>query len=97
MATKTVADAKLSNLQAKLGVSTTNHTDLEFSYYSANSGLNPAAKYSLADHKRAFYVLKGATGPTLNDLEISYFKDRGAVGNSRGALELDFYTNRTFL
>jgi hypothetical protein len=68
-----VSDAKRNNLQAKLVSTVSNNTDLEWNYYSANSGLTPASKFSISDHKRAFYLLKGATGASLQALEDGLF------------------------
>lgn len=96
MVTKSLADAKVARFQTDTPSTIGNLTDLEWDFYSSRSGLTPASKYSITDHKMAYFKLKGALGGTLRELEVAYFKIRGAVGTSYSSLDLDFYINRIF-
>lgn len=69
--------------------------DLEWDFYSNSSNLSPKEKYSLADHKLAFYKLNSSNG-SLIEAEISYFKSQGAMGKTYQDLFNDFFTNYSF-
>lgn len=94
--TGSVGDAKRACFAAnKAGVTggsaVGSTTDLEFAFYSNNSGLSNPASHSMKEHKIAFFASKGYSD------EISYMKSRGAVGSSNSSVRLDFYRNRSFV
>lgn len=46
----------------------------EHAHYAALSGLTPAARYSLADHKMAYFKAQtGLTEGSLSDLAVAFF------------------------
>lgn len=92
----TIADNKITQLQQTLGDTRTNLDDLEWSFYSANSGLTPPNKYSISDHKLAYYKLEGAAGSTIREVEMSFWSLIGAQGNDYDSRAYDFYTNYGF-
>jgi hypothetical protein len=94
--TKSLADAKVTRLQADTPSTSGNLTDLEWNFYSSQSGLTPASKFSIVDHKMAYYRLQGMGPGSIRDIETAYFRAQGAVGNSYDDLRYDFYTNRQF-
>lgn len=70
--------------------------DLEFAFYSNQSGLGTGAKNSIRDHKKAFYILKGFTGDFMPS-EIVFMQSKGALGTSYSSIRLDFYQNRSLV
>lgn len=96
MATKSLADSIQARLQADTPSTSTNLSDLEWNFYSPQSGLTPASKYSITDHKLAYYKLQGAYSGSIRDIELAYFKSQGAVGGSYHDIAYDFYANRQF-
>lgn len=92
----TKADAKQSSLQTAAASSLYNLADLEWNFYSANSGLTPASKFSITDHKLAYYKLQGGFTGSIRDVESAFFKSQGAVGNSWDEIAYDFYLNHGF-
>lgn len=96
MPTLTKADAQVARLQVDTPSTLTNLADLEWNFYSSQSNLTPASKFSISDHKLAYYQLQGSFSGSLNDIELAYFKSQGAVGSSRNDIALDFFTNRQF-
>lgn len=100
-----IADAKKAWLKAALGGSVEEDIpQLEWLFYSANSGLTPIANYSLTDHKRAFLVLKTGltTTSTTDGIERYWHRNiYGALGSgvqtySAADTELDFYLNHPY-
>lgn len=78
----TINEYKIAWLKAALGTSTyTGLQGLEFDFYSKNSGLTPVAKFSVADHKRAFYITQtsASTKISLSDLERIFWNSKGAL------------------
>ena len=79
---KTINEYKIAWLKAALGA--TNYTSiqgLEFDFYSKNSGLTPVARFSVSDHKRAFYILQTSASAktSLSDLERVFWNSKGAL------------------
>jgi len=96
VASSSVADAKRARFQADTPSTLGDIADLEWNFYSTQSGLTPASKYSITDHKMAYYKLNGALGGSIRDIETAFFKAQGAVGVSYDDIRLDFYANRQF-
>lgn len=97
MAIKSKDDSKLTCLQAALVSSLTNITDLEWNLYSSRSGLAPASKYSITDHKIAYYKAHGSGSGSLRDLEVAFFRSQGATGNSWDEIASNFFATKAFL
>ena len=79
---KTINEYKIAWLKAALG--TSNYFSiqgLEFDFYSKNSGLTPVARFSVADHKRAFYITQTSASfkTSLTDLERIFWNSKGAL------------------
>jgi len=96
LVSSSVADAKRARFQADTPSSLSDLADLEWNFYSTQSGLTPASKYSITDHKMAYYKLNGAVGGSIRDIETAFFKAQGAVGSSYDDIRYDFYANRQF-
>lgn len=95
-------DAKLAWLQAALGSTDSEVTDLEFQFFSTYSGLTPVGSYSLNDHKRAFYTARnGLTASetySLQDLE-KYWWETTIGANTYSSFDdivFDGYLNYPF-
>lgn len=72
--------------------------DLEWQWFTANSGLTPIRRYSLADHKRAYWMnaLSLATSELSNDdLELEFYKDALIDTSDRTLTDLkyDYFSN----
>ena len=96
---KTTSEYKIAWLRAALGGSAkTNLIELESLFYAANSGLAPAAKFSVNDHKMAYYRTSTATTtPTSQqDVEIKFFKARGATGSDYDELARNHWRDKPF-
>lgn len=97
---KSLADAKLAYFQTSTSSSSTDLSFLEFNFFSVNSGLSPAAQFSLNDHKKAFYALKGFSVGSVKNVERQYFQS--IVGNTAlyptyDDVALQFYLNFGFI
>lgn len=97
MASNSLGDSRRNKLLSATGLTTGGSQDLEWTYYSSRSGLTPANKFSIADHKKAFFGTKGSTAKSLTDAEIQYYKSAGAVGKTFNEIANDFFANRAFV
>lgn len=85
----TLADAKLAFFKAALGHSGS-ISDLEKEYYAGLSGLTPASKFSLSDHKKTARAAQA--GITVTEKETDYYRTHNAVGPSFSDVAYDYYT-----
>ena len=87
-----VSDLKRQYLLDNTGLSTGTLTDLEWSFFSSQSGLTPASYYSVADHKRKFLENKtGLSGVPMRTLEKTWFALNGTPDGAYGDMANSFY------
>lgn len=81
---KTANELEIAWLKAALGGSSkSNLSELQWLFYSANSGLIPVARFSLVDHQKAFYAAQSGVSAknSISDLERAYFNSKGSLSN----------------